>query len=339
MQIDQVGNNVLAGEVRNRVTMNWDSSLSTGVPLTRGPFGYYSVRSNGVAPKQGFVTEGDISTTNIGLFIQDSWTIKNRLTINAGIRTERERVPTYTVGEDIPEFGLEFGFGEKLAPRIGAAYDLKGDGRTKVFGNWGVFYDIFKLELPRGSFGGDKWLEYYYTLDTPNWTTLVDGANCPPACPGTLIRGPIDFRHPSFGDDAIEPDLKPMRQQEASAGIEHQLNNFMAVSRPLRPQAGRPGDRRHGLPPAGRQRGVRDCEPGRRHHRARVHQPADEPSQGRARLRRDRNQVREAAVEQLVPQRRVHVEPAVRQLLGPDASRTRTAAPAPTSDASSTTRR
>ena len=188
------------------------------------------MRSNGVAPKQGFITEGDISTTNIGLFIQDSWTIKNRLTINAGIRTERERVPTYTVGEDIPEFGLEFGFGEKLAPRIGAAYDLKGDGRTKVFGNWGVFYDIFKLELPRGSFGGDKWLEYYYTLDTPNWTTLVDGANCPPACPGTLIRGPIDFRHPSFGDDAIEPDLKPMRQQEASAGIEHQLNNFMAVA-------------------------------------------------------------------------------------------------------------
>ena len=63
-----------------------------------------------------------------------------------------------------------------------------------------MFYDIFKLELPRGSFGGDKWLEYYYTLDTFNWPTLVDGTNCPPACNGTLIRGPIDFRHPSFGD-------------------------------------------------------------------------------------------------------------------------------------------
>ena len=33
-----------------------------------------------------------------------------------------------------------------------------------------MFYDIFKLELPRGSFGGDKWLEYYYTLDTFDWT-------------------------------------------------------------------------------------------------------------------------------------------------------------------------
>ena len=74
----------------------------------------------GAQPNQGFITEGDIHTTNVGLFIQDSWTINNRLTVNAGIRTERERVPTYTVGEDIPEFGLEFGFGDKVAPRVGA---------------------------------------------------------------------------------------------------------------------------------------------------------------------------------------------------------------------------
>jgi hypothetical protein len=239
MQLDRVGNNVLAGEAANRVTIRWDTALPSGVPLTRGQYGYYSVRSNAVDQKKGFITEGDIHTTNIGLFFQDSWTIQNRLTINAGIRTERERVPTYTTGTDIPEFGIEFGFADKFAPRIGAAYDLKGDGRTKIFGNWGVFYDIFKLELPRGSFGGDKWLEYYYTLDTPNWPTLVDSPSCPPACPGTIIRGAptpdnpiggIDFRHPSFGSDSLDPDLKPMRQQEASAGVEHQLNNYMAVS-------------------------------------------------------------------------------------------------------------
>jgi hypothetical protein len=238
-QIDRIGNNVLSGEARNLVTIRWDTALPSGVPVTRGQYGYYSVRSNAVDQKKGFVTEGDIHTTNIGFFFQDSWTIKNRLTVNAGIRTERERVPTYTVGEDVPEFGIEFGFADKFAPRLGAAYDLKGDGRTKIFGNWGVFYDIFKLELPQGSFGGQKWLEYYYTLDTPNWTTLVDGASCPPACPGTIIRGAptadnpiggIDFRHPSFGSDSLDPDLKPMRQQEASAGVEHQLNNYMAVS-------------------------------------------------------------------------------------------------------------
>jgi hypothetical protein len=235
VQLDRVGNNVLSGEQANLVTLNWDTSLPSatfpvGNPIQRGQFGFYEVRSNGVDPRKGFITEGDIHTTNVGLFIQDSWTIQSRLTINAGIRTERERVPTYTVGSDIPEFGIEFGFKDKFAPRIGAAYDLKGDGRTKLFGNWGIFYDIFKLELPRGSFGGDKWLSYYYSLDTPNWDTLASSSACPPACPGTLIRGPVDFRHPSFGADAIDPDLKPMRLQEASAGVEHQLNDMMALS-------------------------------------------------------------------------------------------------------------
>ena len=229
-QMDKYGNNVLSGESRNLVTIRWNTGLATGVPLTRGTYGYYEVRSNGVAPKQGRLTEGDISSTMIGLFVQDAWTINNKLTVNLGVRTERERVPTYATGADIPEFGLEFPFSDKLAPRAGFAYDVKGDGTWKVAGSWGVFYDIFKLELPRGSFGGDKWLSYYYTLDTYDWPNLVNNTNCPPACNGTLIRGPIDFRHPSFGEDSIDPDLKPMRLQEATISVDHQLNERMAVS-------------------------------------------------------------------------------------------------------------
>jgi outer membrane receptor protein involved in Fe transport len=229
VQADRVGNNVLSGESRNRVSVFWDTPLPVDGVDERGTFGYYTVRSNGVSPKQGFITEGNIHTTNIGLFLQDSWTINNRLTINAGVRTERERVPTYTTGSDIPEFGLEFSFGDKLAPRAGFSYDIAGDGRWKAFGSWGIFYDIFKLELPRGSFGGDKWLDYNYALDTPDWTTLVDAPGCPPACPGRLLSGPIDFRHPSFGSDAIDPNLKPMKQQEYTFGVEHQLSDRMAT--------------------------------------------------------------------------------------------------------------
>jgi hypothetical protein len=229
VQVDRIGNDVDQGETANRVTIRWGGFISTGVPVTRGPFGYYSVRSNGVDPKRGFITEGNVSTNNIGLFLQDAWTISN-VTVNAGVRTERERVPAYAAGPGIPTYGISFDFKDKLAPRLGLAWDLMGDGRWKTFASWGVFYDIFKLELPRGSFGGDKWLEYYYTLDTFDWTSLVSAANCPPACSGTLIRGPIDFRHPSFGSDAIEPDLKPMRLQEAAVGLERQLVGNMAAT-------------------------------------------------------------------------------------------------------------
>jgi hypothetical protein len=227
VQYDHVGNNVLSGELGNRVTIRW------GQPLTgygTGPYGYYSVRSNAVYPKQGFVTEGDVSTDNYGLFIQDAWTLNNKLTLNLGLRTESEKVPAYTSGPGIPDYGIEFSFRDKLAPRLGFAYDIKGDGRWKAYGSWGIFYDIFKLELPRGSWGGDKWLEYYYTLDTYTWDTLTSASGCPPACSGTLIRGPIDFRHVGFGSDYIEPDLKPMKSQELSFGLEHQLSPVMAVS-------------------------------------------------------------------------------------------------------------
>ena len=240
VQLDRVSNTVDSGESANLVRLRWDRSLDG----QRGTYGYYQVRSNGVDQKRGFITEGDIHTTNIGLFIQDAWTINNKLTINAGLRTERERVPNYATGQGISEFGLEFPFSEKLAPRVGFAYDVNGDGRWKAFGSWGVFYDIFKLELPRGSFGGDKWLEYYYTLDTFDWRNLTASPNCPPACSGTIIRGAptaqfplggIDFRHVSGPfdpahptDGGIDPDLKPMRQQEATAGIEHQFNDRVA---------------------------------------------------------------------------------------------------------------
>jgi outer membrane receptor protein involved in Fe transport len=166
----------------------------------------------------------------VGLFIQDAWTINDRLTLNLGVRTENERVPSYTTGEGITETAIEFDFGQKLAPRLGFAYDVNGDGRWKAYGSWGIFYDIFKLELPRGSFGGDKWLEYYYSLDTPDWQSL-DPAGCPPACPGTLIRGPIDFRHASNAPDAntIDPDLEPMRVQKLDFGVEHELTPRVAL--------------------------------------------------------------------------------------------------------------
>ena len=235
VQADRLGNKVNSGESANLIRLRWDTSLDSDDPTgTRGTYGYYQVRSNGVNPKKGFITEGDIHMNVIGLFVQDSWTVNNKLTVNVGVRTEQEKVPTYTSGSDIPKFGVQFNFADKIAPRVGFAYDLNGDGRWKAFGSWGVFYDIFKLELPRGSFGGDKWLEYYYTLDTYDWQSILDtvqaNAACPPACPGRKLRGPVDFRHPSFGADSIEPDLKPMRQQEATFGLEHQLSDVVAGS-------------------------------------------------------------------------------------------------------------
>ncbi len=225
VQFDRIGNDVLTGETGNLVRIFWDRTLSG----ERGTYGYYQVRSNGVEPQKGFITVGNIHSNNIGLFLQDAWTINNKLTVNLGLRTENENVPNFAdASYGLPDTAIKFSFKDKLAPRAGFAWDIKGDGRTKIYGSWGIFYDITKLELPRGSFGGDKWLEYYYALDTPDWSNL-DTASCPPACPGRLLRGPIDFRHPSLGEDTLDPNLKPYKSQELVFGGERELTQVLSV--------------------------------------------------------------------------------------------------------------
>jgi hypothetical protein len=247
VQYDRVANDVLERETGNLIRIYWGSTLTpniAGAP-NRGPFGYYRLRTNAVEPERGFMTVGNTASNNLGLFIQDSWTIGNKLTLNLGIRTERERVPNYNPDDPASiEHGFgdtlfEFGFGQKIAPRLGFAYDLKGNGKTKIYGSWGLFYDIFKLALPRGSFGGDRWIDVYYSLDTPN---PADLANCRVnaegtsgvGCPGIQMRRPVDFRHPSFDyleyDADGKPVLDPYRLQEWSGGIEHSLTNNSSLS-------------------------------------------------------------------------------------------------------------
>ncbi len=242
-QIDRLANSVNSYETGPRVQLYSATDGSQRYRNQTGAFGYYRFRvALPTGTSRGFSTTGDVATANVGLFVQDAWTISRRVTINLGLRTETERVDPFQPGLDLatglPAEGsggmeaIKFGLAEKLAPRIGMAWDVKGDGRWKTYASWGMFYDIFKMNLSRGSFGGEKWQEYWYTLETPDWTTLLDPVgqgNCPPACPasmGRYIRGPFDYRAPG----AVDPDLKPMRAQELSAGVEHQLAGDLALS-------------------------------------------------------------------------------------------------------------
>ena len=111
-----------------------------------------------------------------------SWTVGRRLTLNLGVRLDKENLPTY---QSLPGFqGIDFGWGQKVAPRLGAAYDLLGNNKVKVYGSFGYFFDIMKYNLPRGSFGGDYWHDCVYALDTPDYTQIIpsrdaQGHYCP----------------------------------------------------------------------------------------------------------------------------------------------------------------
>ena len=75
-------------------------------------------------------------------FAQDSWRANERLTVNAGLRYDQQTlVGTFTElptlqGNMLEDFTLKGNW----APRIGAIYDVLGNGRSKLYGNYGRFY-------------------------------------------------------------------------------------------------------------------------------------------------------------------------------------------------------
>jgi hypothetical protein len=121
---------------------------------------------------------------------------------------------------------MKFGFGDKLAPRIGAAYDVRGDGKFKLYGSWGRYFDWTKYELSRGSYGGDTWQVYYRGLDTLDLNSL-NLSNMPGADLWVVPGGYRDRRVPNF--ESTDPDIKPMYQDSTSIGAEYQLGSEMVL--------------------------------------------------------------------------------------------------------------
>ncbi len=215
---NKVNQNYQAGQ---SVALFWNTafkSLATGL-AERGTYGYYRLREYG--------TMGSTGSTIDHMYLQDAWRIHPRVTLNLGLRTEKETIPAFRV----KEYAVKFGWGDKLAPRIGAAVDVYGNGKLKVFGSWGRFFDWTKYELVRGSFGGDIWRDHYYALDSLDVFNLSlqnhPGKNLWSTDPNNTFR---DYRIPSFGEDDVDPDLKPMFVDKMSFGVDYQLTSQMVFS-------------------------------------------------------------------------------------------------------------
>ena len=227
LQLEKKAYDEQSGSTGNGIGVFWNLSLGG----QRGPFGYYSLTSNTVLPDLGAITQARARVANLGLFVQDNWQLTSRVTLNLGLRTENERVPSFSADPRIPETAIHFGFSDKLAPRLGVAWDLTGDGKTKAYGSWGMFYDIMKLHLPVGYFGGFKAQIEYYTLDSGDLSAIVDNPSCPPACPGRHLLGPIDMAPPVNDPEhnMIDPGIDQMRLQEAAAGVERELRQNLSI--------------------------------------------------------------------------------------------------------------
>jgi hypothetical protein len=164
--------NLLQGQLYGGGDYTFAGLNATDVsPLLEGLPGFSAVQAYGLGIPQSFA-QGIGQTTykydlkTLGWFLQDSWRATSRMTLNLGIRYDVEAFPTQlALNANTNEAERLYGIREGIrlaptnfAPRIGIAYDVRGDAKTVIRANYGLFYDRApgNLESQSTSFNSTK---------------------------------------------------------------------------------------------------------------------------------------------------------------------------------------
>jgi outer membrane receptor protein involved in Fe transport len=174
----------------------------------------------------------DTNDRSIAGYIQDQWQILPNLTVNAGVRVEQQigYVATFLqntkspdTGETIPEKGFQLD--GLIAPRIGFIYDPTQEGKAKLFGHWGRFYENVPMDLNVRSFGGETTRATILGSDS----TGTGNNSCPfdhnaPNLVGSLLQcsaGPTQTL--GGGISYVAPGMQGQYTQEVIFGAEYEV--------------------------------------------------------------------------------------------------------------------
>jgi hypothetical protein len=156
--------------------------------------------------RANFNVERSTPQTYWNFFVQDQLQL-GRVTINPGIRYEQEKMS----GTIIKDWELK----NNWAPRIGVTYDASGDGRTKIYGNYGRFYARIPNDLAARALSADDSFtrgDYY----DANLTQVV-----PEGVPAAGVTR--HFILAGVGADTIDPDAKLTYTNEVVFGIDREI--------------------------------------------------------------------------------------------------------------------
>ncbi len=179
------------------------------------------------APFPGNEPNRGIRAILFGTYFQDDYRVSRRLTLNLGLRYEITTVPTEVNNKmsflpdpsgtalvnQQPFAGNHLNF----APRIGFAWDPKGDGKTSIRGGWGMYYDQILL---------NQFLNLF-DRNPPQWQTVtLTGTNAP--FPNPFSRG---IPSPRFTlQNAVFNDFKTPYSYQYNLTVQRNIAAQLVVS-------------------------------------------------------------------------------------------------------------
>ena len=145
-------------------------------------------------------------------FAQDNWQVNDRFTFRPGLRYEQQKI----VGTL-----ADFTWKNNFAPRIGATYDVTGNGKSKVYGNWGRFYAKVPNDLAARALSADSGISRADYFDANLTRPVPEGTTAAGVTRHFILAGtvPSDF----------DPKAKSTYMDEALAGFEYEALPGMNV--------------------------------------------------------------------------------------------------------------
>lgn len=197
-------------------------------------YGAYSLTFDNGAPFQAVFTNAPTETLSVedtsAVFVSDRWRIKRRLTLNLGLRMDRQVsfVPAQARAAGQWPFAPAAAFPkltvlkyQHLAPRAALAFDVDGRGRTVIKATYGWFN-------PESGLASGFNQNFAYS-NTYLWRDLNGNRNYDAGEVDLSLTGAdfVSTTSPTF--NILNPDLKLSNVQEITAALEHQLSAASSI--------------------------------------------------------------------------------------------------------------
>jgi hypothetical protein len=174
-------------------------------------------------------TSGPITNPNLketGLFVQDEWRVMQSLTLNAGLRYDRQQMAQPSVLNPDPQLQAAGYFtnnipidNNNIGPRLGVAWTPGQTSRTVVRAGYGFFYG----RTPSIMIGTA------HSNNGINVQTITFTGNLIPTYPAIYPSLPTGAKLPNPTIFVFDPNFQNPKVQQGNLGVEQQVGNEYSV--------------------------------------------------------------------------------------------------------------